>query len=363
MTHSSNKHGPTRARREHCFRQADRAWARALALLLQSGAGRRALGAVLSLRCSDTPGSSVWFHTCSAALESAQPVLEVLGDQTLLSARRFAGGLRITCDGISAVLGHLDEAIEPGLMGKVNAQRARGHAWLHRIVLENQSLISYWMRSHGRSNEQDRDDLHQTGLQSLVRASQRFDVERGFQFSTCALQWFRSYVGVQRDNARFQVSASRADLRNLRRIHAVIEAHGRTELSLHQAPWIAEQLDLAAGEVEELINLDRSERSVDADVYTSAPVLESAHDTETGAIAMEQAHLCDSALASLDARSQKVIRMRFGLGCPRPFEVSEIARQLDVTTERVRQLYNAALRALRENRQIQDMSVLEVAQA
>ena len=62
--------------------------------------------------------------------------------------------------------------------------------------------------------------------------------------------------------------------------------------------------------------------------------------------------LIDSLLKLLNPREQKLIKMRFGLieinGIKREFELTEIAEELNLTTERVRQLEGETLRKLRK---------------
>lgn len=363
MTNFPEQPDASRDQREHYFRQADRAWARALTWAIQCAAGRRALYDVLASRCAGEPDSGIWFHSSISVVADELSTLNNAQCQCLRADRRLADRLRITMDGISAVLEHLDEPIHEELMERVEKERARGHAWLHRLVIANLSLIDFWMAKHVRAHPQDREDIAQAARQGLVRASQRFDVERGFQFATCAFQWFRSYATPLRDSARSQVSTSRTDSRNLRRIHAILDTQGLSDATSRQAPWLAQQLDLPVDEIEQLLKLDQAEMSMDAIEYSSVPVAIATEDTEESVIALEQTKMCESVLATLDKATEKVMRMRFGLGCPRPFEAHEIARQLDVSVERVRQIYNAGLRALRENHQVQCMTMPVAASA
>jgi RNA polymerase primary sigma factor len=63
-------------------------------------------------------------------------------------------------------------------------------------------------------------------------------------------------------------------------------------------------------------------------------------------------NLIDNLLKILAPREQKLIKMRFGLieinGIKREFELSEVAEELSLTTERVRQLETEVLKKLRK---------------
>jgi RNA polymerase primary sigma factor len=52
-------------------------------------------------------------------------------------------------------------------------------------------------------------------------------------------------------------------------------------------------------------------------------------------------------LKTLSPREEKVIRLRFGIGCEREHTLEEIGQEYDVTRERIRQIEAKALRQLR----------------
>jgi RNA polymerase primary sigma factor len=52
-------------------------------------------------------------------------------------------------------------------------------------------------------------------------------------------------------------------------------------------------------------------------------------------------------LKTLSPKEEKVIRLRFGIGCEREHTLEEIGQQFDVTRERIRQIEAKALRQLR----------------
>jgi RNA polymerase primary sigma factor len=52
-------------------------------------------------------------------------------------------------------------------------------------------------------------------------------------------------------------------------------------------------------------------------------------------------------LKTLSPKEEKVIRLRFGIGCDREHTLEEIGQEFDVTRERIRQIEAKALRKLR----------------
>jgi len=52
-------------------------------------------------------------------------------------------------------------------------------------------------------------------------------------------------------------------------------------------------------------------------------------------------------LKTLSLKEERVIRLRFGIGCEREHTLEEIGQEFDVTRERIRQIEAKALRQLR----------------
>ena len=52
-------------------------------------------------------------------------------------------------------------------------------------------------------------------------------------------------------------------------------------------------------------------------------------------------------LSSLTPREARIIRLRFGLDCDRPYTLEEVGQKFGLTRERIRQIEGKALRRLR----------------
>ena len=60
-------------------------------------------------------------------------------------------------------------------------------------------------------------------------------------------------------------------------------------------------------------------------------------------------------LASLTAREERVLRMRFGIGTNTDHTLEEVGQQFSVTRERIRQIEAKALRKLRHPRRSREL--------
>ena len=63
-------------------------------------------------------------------------------------------------------------------------------------------------------------------------------------------------------------------------------------------------------------------------------------------------------LASLTAREERVLRMRFGIGMNTDHTLEEVGQQFSVTRERIRQIERKALGRLRGDRNIAELREL-----
>ena len=206
-------------------------------------------------------------------------------------------------------------------------------------------------------------DLVQEGNVGLMQAAARFEPQREVRFSTYATWWIRSamqdYVLRNWSIVRTGTTAAQKSLFfNLRRLRARIEDSMRARLSDEGRRTIAEQLNVAVGEVESMeIRLSAYDQSL------NAPLSESSEDDwqdflpntrpspEAVAIGMRDADTRSrwlaEALRELSPREQTIIRQRRLTDEGATLEA--LGRELGVSKERVRQLENRALGKLKDS--------------
>lgn len=73
--------------------------------------------------------------------------------------------------------------------------RSGDKAAVERVVEENMGLVVKAARYYAQRNPLiDRDDLVQSGTIGLLRAIEKFDVDRGYKFSTYAMHWIKQVI-------------------------------------------------------------------------------------------------------------------------------------------------------------------------
>ena len=197
-------------------------------------------------------------------------------------------------------------------------------------------------------------DLVEEGNLGLIHALEKFDPERGFRFSTYATWWIRQNIERAIMN---QSRTIRLPVHVIKELNIYLRAHRHLETHGMADPSPEDIAGLTGHEVEDvrrMLALNERVASLDAPLDVDP-------DLSLGeAIADENAQLPEDFLqhvevekhvrewlSQLSDKQRWVIERRFGLNGHEIATLEDLAQELKVTRERVRQIQMEALRLLR----------------
>ncbi len=198
-------------------------------------------------------------------------------------------------------------------------------------------------------------DLIEEGNLGLMHAIEKFEPERGFRFSTYASWWIRQNV----ERAIMQQARTiRLPVHVIRELNQVLRARRHLEDSSPDGSASVEDIASLTGrsseEVSDLltlgelpVSLDLMRENAGGESFVEQFPDQQAPSPDDTAQAHELERLLEGWLGTLGEREREVVEARFGLHGRELETLESLARRLELTRERVRQIQQEALGKLK----------------
>ena len=301
--------------------------------------------------------NGIWWSPMHVAtlLEQIQKEIKIYQKHVETDVIVVSGDPVEECKRLAMLENNLHDAVEI-------IQRAK-----RKIVEANLLLVASIAKQHNfNKSSLSFLDLMQEGSVGLMKAVEKFDLARGYRFSTYATWWIMQAIkrALDQQSQTIRIPCYVGETRR-----SIKQAQSKLARDLEREPGIkdvADAVGMPESRVIEILQSTKGTISLDSPLSESSPDAtisdlladDSQVTPEEELLSNSEKESLETVLGTLAGRETLVIKLRYGLTDGTEYTLAEIGRRLGISRERVRQIEDEALRKLRHHTRVQYLQEL-----
>ena len=221
------------------------------------------------------------------------------------------------------------------------------------LINSNLRLVVSVARHYATCSSMPLLDLIQEGNLGLIRAVEKFDISKGYKFSTYATWWIRQSISRSISDLSRTIRIPANLIETASKISKISREYEQMTGEDPSVEYLVEKSGEERKTIERILSIVKDpislESPVNEDDNTVGDLIPDEENEKPGASLIAEANreIVQNVLNTLDDRERKIITLRYGIGTKQPLTLEEVGNILGLTKERIRQIETNTLRKLR----------------